>query len=241
MGKRVLRPGGIELTRQMLEALAISPSDDVVEFAPGLGATARLTLQRDPKSYTAIERDEVAARHVRSFLKEPRQRCVVGNAQTTGLPAQSASVVYGEAMLTMQAPVTKDQIVSEAVRLLRPGGRYGIHELALVPDDLAEPLRDEISDAFGRTIHHLVQPLAVAAWRDLLERRGLEVQTTRTAPMHLLEPARLVRDEGFFGAARFVFNVIRHREARARVRGLRRLFRTYRDHVLAVALVAVKR
>ena len=40
MGKRVLRPGGLELTRRLLAELAISPSDDVVEFAPGLGVTA---------------------------------------------------------------------------------------------------------------------------------------------------------------------------------------------------------
>ena len=39
-GKRVLRPGGLELTRQMLSALAIGQRDRVVEFAPGLGVTA---------------------------------------------------------------------------------------------------------------------------------------------------------------------------------------------------------
>ena len=39
LGKRVLRPGGVALSRQLLEALAIQPSDSVVEFAPGLGAT----------------------------------------------------------------------------------------------------------------------------------------------------------------------------------------------------------
>jgi ubiquinone/menaquinone biosynthesis C-methylase UbiE len=225
----------------MLEALAISSSDDVVEFAPGLGATAKLTLQHVPNSYTAIERDEVAARQVRNFLSAPQHRCLVGNAQTTGLPAQSASVVYGEAMLTMQPPATQDQIVGEAARLLRSGGRYGIHELALVPDGLPEPVRSEITRAFGQTIHHLVQPLTAAEWRELLERNGMVVRTSLTAPMHLLEPVRLVRDEGFFGATRFVLNVIRHPEAKARVMELRRLFRSYRDHVSAVALVAVKR
>ncbi len=44
MGKRVLRPGGIVFTRQMLSALQRSPDDRVVEFAPGMGASARLTL-----------------------------------------------------------------------------------------------------------------------------------------------------------------------------------------------------
>ena len=37
LGKRVLRPGGLSLTRRLLESLAIQPSDAVVEFAPGHG------------------------------------------------------------------------------------------------------------------------------------------------------------------------------------------------------------
>ena len=62
IGKRVLRPGGIELTQKMLELLAIQPHDQVVEFAPGIGATAQLTLSRTPAQYIAIERDEAAVR-----------------------------------------------------------------------------------------------------------------------------------------------------------------------------------
>ncbi len=61
LGKRVLRPGGRQLTCQMIEALNIRPSDEVIEFAPGLGGTARLTLKRQPASYTAVERDKDAA------------------------------------------------------------------------------------------------------------------------------------------------------------------------------------
>ena len=45
LGKRVLRPGGIGLTEKLLRSLSIGPNDDVVEFAPGLGVTARLILR----------------------------------------------------------------------------------------------------------------------------------------------------------------------------------------------------
>ena len=55
LGKRVLRPGGRELTQQMLNGLCIKSSDDVVEFAPGLGFTAQLTLNRKPASYIATK------------------------------------------------------------------------------------------------------------------------------------------------------------------------------------------
>src|SRR5688500_17534028 len=69
LGKRVLRPGGMELTRRMLKALQISAKDEVVEFAPGMGITAQLTLRASPASYTAVERDEAAAKIVRGYLK----------------------------------------------------------------------------------------------------------------------------------------------------------------------------
>jgi len=54
MGKRVLRPGGLERTRRMLDALNIVPTDRVVEFAPGMGVTAQLVLSQSPSSYTTV-------------------------------------------------------------------------------------------------------------------------------------------------------------------------------------------
>ena len=48
MGKRVLRPGGIGLTRTMLDMLNIGTTDEVVEFAPGIGDTAKIVLSYQP-------------------------------------------------------------------------------------------------------------------------------------------------------------------------------------------------
>lgn len=107
MGKRVLRPGGLKLTRWLLDALAISPKDDVVEFVPGLGITARLTLARKPRNYTAIERDGDAAKTVESYLSGNKPRCFIGTTEATGQPNGCATVVYGEAMLSMQAATSK--------------------------------------------------------------------------------------------------------------------------------------
>jgi len=55
------------------------------------------------------------------------------------LLAAFASVVIGEAVLSLQTTEHKRLIAAEAFRLLRPGGHYGIHELAVVPDDLPPP------------------------------------------------------------------------------------------------------
>jgi SAM-dependent methyltransferase len=240
MGKRVLRPGGLRLTHQLLDDLDIGTADDVVEFAPGLGVTARLTLTRKPASYVAVERDAAAAETVRDYLSGTTYRCMTGSAEETGLPSACASVVYGEAMLSMQPATAKGRIIREAARLLRPGGRYGIHELCLIPDDVGDDVRQGIQRDLSDEIHVGVRPLTVAEWREILQSAGLEIVSQRSAPMHLLEPRRLVEDEGLLGATRFLWNVATHAAARKRVLRMRRIFRKYRNYLAAVAFVGRK-
>lgn len=241
LGKRVLRPGGIKMTRQLLEALHIGPADDVVEFAPGLGATARLTLKAQPASYTAVERDVAASRRVQRYLHGPGQDCIVGTAENTGLNGGCASVVYGEAMLTMQTLEQKRRIVAEAARLLRSGGRYGIHEICLVPDEISAAEAAGISKDLAQAIMAGARPLRTKEWRELVEGHGLEVVQEQTRPFALLQPARVIGDEGVFGALRFGLNLLRNKPARSRVLAMRRAIRRHAQHLMAYLLVAVKR
>ena len=118
LGKRVLRPGGRQLTRRMLDALAITASDRVVELAPGMGITAQQVVARRPASYVGVDRDANAVARLQAALPRAGCRILQGEAVATGLPAGSATVVYGEAMLTMQPGEVKQRIVREAARLL---------------------------------------------------------------------------------------------------------------------------
>lgn len=238
MGKRVLRPGGVELTQTMLSALQISTSDHVVELAPGLGATTRLVLARSPKSYVGIERDEAATRAIQSLLRAG-DRCSRGLASDTGLAPSSASVVFAEAMLTMQTDEQKRRIVAEVHRILSPGGRYGIHELALLPD-LAHGEKEEIQRALSDVIHIGARPLALDEWTELLKEGGFEVSRSATAPMLLLEPARMLADEGVAQTMRIAFNVLRAPAARKRVMAMRSVFRKYASKMCAISIVARK-
>ncbi|MDE2484493.1 MAG: methyltransferase domain-containing protein [candidate division NC10 bacterium] len=240
MGKRVLRPGGLELTRRMLDALDITPTDRVVEFAPGLGVTAQLVLAKSPSSYTAVEADDAAARRVQSYLSGDNQRCVIGQAEQSGLPDGSATVVYCEAMLSMKTPDNKVKIIQEAKRLLAPGGRYGLHELSLVPDDIDHATRDAINRALSQSIHVGVRPLTVSEWKVLLQHEGLIIKAQATTPMHLLELPQMIRNEGLTGVARIAWNVLQNPAARQRVRAMRRVFRQHDRNLAALMLVAEK-
>ncbi|MDO4243178.1 MAG: methyltransferase domain-containing protein [Actinomyces sp.] len=240
LGKRVLRPGGIVLTRRMLAAARPSAADRVVEFGPGVGRTAQMLLEVGPASYAGVDPNPQGRAQMESVLADrPRARYVVADAADTGLADAEADLVVGEAMLTMQSPEGKAAIVAEAARLLAPGGRYAIHELAFRSG--RDPAELEVARrTISRTIKVGARPLTREQWAGLLEGAGLEVVWTATSPMRLLEPSRLVRDEGVLGALRFARNMRRTAGAAGRVRAMRRVFRAQRRTLTAVAIVARK-
>jgi len=238
LGKRVLRPGGLELTSRLLAAAKITDAD-VVELGPGLGRTATDIVAQRPRSYVGVDDTAAATEHVQAIVAPVDGKVVVANAADTGLPSASADVVIGEAMLTMQGDRDKRAIVAEAFRVLRPGGRYAIHELGLKPDDISQDTKDEIRRDMSRAIKVNARPLTTAEWSALLAEAGFEVVKVDHAKMALLNPLRVLADEGPFGALRIVGNLIRRPAARKRVIGMRKTFHRYRHALTAVAVVGV--
>ncbi|NLU84824.1 class I SAM-dependent methyltransferase [Rhodococcus sp. HNM0569] len=239
LGKRVLRPGGKQLTERMLTDARLSGSD-VVELAPGLGRTARSIVELGPRSYVGVESDSDASALTRKVIGDAGT-VVDGEAAATGLGDASADVVIGEAMLTMQTDKHKAEIAAEALRVLRPGGRYAIHELAIEPDDVPDEIKTEIRKALARSIKVNARPLTAAEWRMLFEDNGFEIESVSFAPMKLLDPKRILADEGPLGTLRFVRNVLRDSDARARVLTMRKTFTKYRDHLVAIEIIATKK
>ena len=130
---------------------------------------------------------EFQERAVRSIVSGHGDVRVV-DAVDTGLPDASADAVLGEAMLTMQSDKAKQDIVAEAARPLRPGGRYAIHELALTPDDLSDDVKTDIRQALAKSIKVNARPLTVAEWKQMLADHGLTVYRVETAQWPCCDP-----------------------------------------------------
>lgn len=240
MGKRVLRPGGVELTRKVIAEARPVSTDRIIEFGPGVGRTAELLLAVNPASYVGVDPNTEGAEQLRAAIAPYPQACLhPADARDTGLPDSSADLVVGEAMLTMQSDAEKLAIMGEAFRLLVPGGRYAIHEMGFC-SDITDDVKGVVEKSLSRAIKVGARPLTLEDWSTLLESVGFRVLSVVDAPMHLLEPKRIVSDEGVRGTARFVANMMRNRAGRERVLAMRKVFRRHGRYINAVGIVAVK-
>ena len=242
LGKKVLRPGGRKLTNWMIDN-ANPTNKRVVEFAPGLGITAAEILDRNPKTYTGVDQDPDAATATTLSTKQARlgipTEVINGVASDTGLPAGSADLVVGEAMLTMQGEKGKAAIVSEANRILATGGRYAIHELLLTPNNVDQTVADNLRKALATTIKVNARPLTATEWSELLENNGFKVLSIKVAPMGLLQPKQMIEDEGP-RVLKIMFNLARNPQARKRVLAMRKVFSENAQNLGAISIIAEK-
>ena len=240
LGKRVVRPGGRELTEKLIAGLQITPEDDIVEFAPGLGFTANIACGYRPKSYTGVDLNEEAATIARKRIKYDKAKIINANAAQSTLPDAYANKVYGEAMLTMQPLEQKKAIIAEAFRILKSGGYYGIHELGIAPDSVSEEIKEDIYRELSETIRVHARPMTAMEWTTLLEEQGFKIIKVAHNPMLLLERSRMIQDEGWLRVLLITFNLLRFPEIRKRVKKMKECFRKHRDNLDAVAIIAQK-
>ncbi len=237
LGKKVMRPGGTTLTDAMLGGLAIGPGDDVVDLAPALGDTVRRVQAAGPASFQGVERGQKEADRASHLGSQPYE-CVAAEPESTGLPSGSATVVYGEACLSLETDDTKRRILAEAARLLRPGGRLGLHELLLTPDDIDPEVKRRIESDLTRSVRVRARPLTLAEWTALLDEAGFKIRHVAPAPMLLLAPASVIRDEGWKGTLTLVGRIVRQPVVLRRVADLWRTMHRERRSLGAVAIVA---
>jgi SAM-dependent methyltransferase len=183
------QPGGPAMARRALEGVGLEAGDRVVELAPGAGATTALILERNPREWAGVEPDAIAAEHLARIAKGQGREVVRAPVDATGLTDASASVVVAEALLSTLDDEGARAVLDEARRILRPGGRVALHELAPAggPVD-AEAAAD--LDAAG------LRPRSADALRALAEGAGFVAVGSLTGRLALPSPAELMREAG---------------------------------------------
>ena len=235
MGKTRLRPGGREATEWLLSGAGLGPESSVLEVACNMGTTAIEIARRFGCRIVALDRDDAALEKARANIAAAGLAHLIsireGSALELPFADASFDVVVNEAMLTMYATPTKERLVAEYLRVLKPGGRLLTHDVMLA-DDAPSSTVDDLRAA----IHVSAQPLTGEGWTALFRNTGFTEVETLSGPMSLLSLRGMIRDEGLPRTLRILRNALRPENRAAFVT----LFRTFRHHRRHLRFVSVR-
>ncbi len=167
-GGSEFRPGGMALTDELAAECDLAPGMPVLDVACGVGSTASHLAERWAVVMTALDSSP-------RFIEEARARdanvaWVLGSAEAIPLPDACVDAVFCECFLS--AAGDPDQVLHEARRVLRPGGRLAVSDMYL-----RRPEGAVTSDAPNATC--LRGARGKEATLSLIARTGFAVRTWR--------------------------------------------------------------
>jgi arsenite methyltransferase len=168
-------PGGLELTRRLAGSLGLRSGQKVLDVASGPGATAFLLAAEFGVDVEGVDLGEQSVAKANAKAAEQgidgQVRFTVGDAEQLPLPDQSVDAVVCEcAFCTFP---DKPTAARELARVLRPGGRLGITDVALDPTRLDEELQ-----SMAGWVACLADARPLDEYVALLEAEGLKVTLT---------------------------------------------------------------
>lgn len=172
-------PGGLRLSRRLLDGLGLTPGERVVDVASGRGTTGLLAaVEYD----VAVDGVDLAAANValaRSAAAAQglsgRVRFHHGDAEALPLPRGLWDAVICEcALCTFPDKATA---VAEMARVLRPGGRLGITDVTAERDRLPDALT-----GLNAWIACVADARPAHEYEALMRAEGLRVRTVEQHP-----------------------------------------------------------
>jgi hypothetical protein len=136
-------PGGLDLTRHLARSIALTAGQTVLDVASGPGTTAFMLHEEFAVEVDGVDLGELAVAKANVFADEQgvsdHVRFHHGDAERIPLPDESVDAVVCEcAFCTFP---DKPTAAAEMARVLRPGGKVGITDVALDPERLDAELQ----------------------------------------------------------------------------------------------------
>jgi ubiquinone/menaquinone biosynthesis C-methylase UbiE len=171
LGIEVLHPGGLEMTRELAELCRIGKGSMVLDVASGTGASACYLAESFGASVVGIDNSDYMVErarkkaHGRNLGVEFRK----GDAHDLPVADGTFDVVISECTTCL---LQKQKAIGEMVRVVKPGGRVGIHDICWrgnTPEDVKQRLVQLEQES----------PETLTGWIRLFEEAGLiNVQAT---------------------------------------------------------------
>lgn len=197
-GLDVLHPGGLDTTSKLAAFCGIASGDHVLDVASGTGESALFLVQRTSAAVTGLDRSASMIRRAARKAAEAgaRMRLVQGDAHSLPFASASFDHVICECSLTL---LDKERALKEMVRVVRPGGSVGFHEICW-KEGAPQRVRDRLVE-----LEH-ERPETLQGWTALVDRLGLRdirsVDLSELIPDWMDESRRQLGLRGYLRAAR---------------------------------------
>jgi ubiquinone/menaquinone biosynthesis C-methylase UbiE len=191
--KKYFHLGGYDATRELIDLCPINENSRVIDIGCASGKTACHLARRYRCNVIGVDilpaMVERAKKRARAEGVTGRVEFKVGDAQKLPLGDGLFDVVLGEFITGLVGD--KDSVVSEYIRVAKPGGTIGLNEATW----LKTPPPQEIIGFLGRTVGFKGELFTPDGWRELLERQGMKEITaiTHKAPS-LSDPKEDIKD-----------------------------------------------
>ena len=238
-GKKALRPGGLAATEQILKWTNFQSGETVLELAASFGYSAIALAQRFNVRVIGVEKnpDSVARAQANVAAAGLTQQVEIIQGDIFRLEqiSEQFDYVLAEAILTMQSDAGKSKILAGICDRLKPGGQFLSHELR-VGDTNPEAIRRDLST----TIRVNTAPLSTDGWISLVQQTGLTVENHESGSMSLLNPRRIVREEGLLTLLTIAWNMLTQPDLRQRIFSMRETFLRHGSNLGYIILTARK-
>lgn len=161
LGLEILHPGGLTLTEETASRCRIGRGTRVLEVACGTGESACFLAGDRGADVTAVDHSAGMVRRTRRKARERGVEVAVVRADAHRLPFPRGGfdAAISECALSL---LDKERALSEMVRVVRPGGYVGFHEI-FWKETAPEGIKAELEALEGE------RPETLEGWKALLD------------------------------------------------------------------------
>ena len=191
LGKEEIKPGGGYATKTAVTRLELRSNEHLLLIGPGAANTAIYVAMTSRVEAVALVADESQRAlcddvQLSRHLSQP-----LGSPENMPLDNARFDAALIESTLADLEPARQAAVLREVARVLKPGGRVALHELAWRQAPTPE-ISSRLREIWGAPVY----PHVVRGWWDLLESAGFSSVNAELAVISYFTRKGMETDEG---------------------------------------------
>lgn len=230
VGLKILHPGGIAATYELLELLNLDKNKKVLDIACGKGRTSVYIAKKYGCQVVGIEILEKSIEQAKNYAKkngvEHLVSFQVADAHNLPFSDDEFDVTVAQAMLILVKDKVK--VVEEATRVLKPYGRSGWLELSWKKEPTQEFLDVATKEICAACIAKVV---TFQGWEELFRQGGIKEISTNKHDMNYGNMLGMIEDEGVVNGLKIMFKYLTNSKIRKRMMKLDNFFKSHPEYI----------